>query len=475
MDASLADMVHLTDFGGPFLIAALWTFGWRRDWLPALVPFAAVFQAPAVVTVQLGGAAFGVTPFNIASVFAAFALLQNACSARQSCVPIPARQRAIYVWWTGFLTCAALGAMVLPHLFAAVPVYPLMALSDIQPDPVPNHWSISHLAQALNSVALWVMFTWLLSEPDRERALRMFVRGLIVALIVSVALGLYQRAAMLGISELHRDFWGSNPGYNQFFLTPEYGPAVGRVGLPFAEPSYASVWFAAATAGGITALLYGDRQDRWILLAMIALGVIGLINTIGTSGLVALALFCSALAAFHGICGRRWARGGMGGNAVALALVATIGLLWLDHAWWQSAPLVPIRDVIDWTRQKFEAYATGVRLMSNRRAWEIAIETYGLGVGAGSTRASSYLLSLLANTGLAGLALFSIATVSQARAVFEMRHARPTIAWAALGALACALIGVAGGIPDQNWPILWVIVMAGFALIGTSQSQAKSS
>ena len=472
------DVIQLTDFGGLFMLTALLLLGWRRSWLPGLLPVAAVLQAPAVVTFELVSGRFGITPFNVASAFVGVALVLRLWETRRISPPSGSQLR-IYAWWSLFLACSALGALILPRLFEHVPVHPLIALSDIDPTPVPNRWSLSHLAQAINSLALWVLFSYVLIEPDRVRTLRVLFIGLIVALALSLMVGLYQRAAMFGLIELHAAFWGSNPGYNQFFLTPEYGPSIGRVGLPFPEPSYASVWFAAAIAGTSTALLYADHAHRRLLTVCGIAAFAGLANTVGTSGLAACLAFFVFLFAFHALWGRRERQGGLGiffkGAALSGAIVV---LLIVDRFWIQLDSLRPLHGAIDWTVQKFEAYLSGVRLMSNLRAIEVAIQTYGLGAGAGSTRASSYLLSLLANTGLPGTMLFLSALFSQLRATYRCRHSSPEFGWALLGATVCVLIGVSGGISDQNWPVLWVLLLSTFAFTGfarTPPSEASAS
>lgn len=462
------DIVRLTQFGAAFLLVALLLLGWRRQWLPGLLPVAAVFQAPAVVTVAVGASRFGITPFNVASAFLCFDLMLRLRDVKLTSSPCD-QQLKIYRWWTAFLACSAFGAMVLPHAFAGVPVYPLMALSDIDPVPDPNRWSLSHLAQAINSVALWLLFTYVLVEPNRVRMLRIMFAGLLIALLLSLIVGLYQRVAMLDVVPVYREFWGSNPGYNQFFLTPEYGPAIGRVGLPFSEPSYASVWFASAAAGAATVLLYGHEAKRLLVVLFAVAACTGLANTIGTSGIAAFLTFCIVLIAFHLMWGRHESRQRPRAFAwVAGLLAVLIAVLASNHVLWRSDALAPLQEAIEWTGSKFEAYIYGIRFMSDMRAIQIAIDTFGLGAGAGSTRASNYFLSLLGNTGLPGAIILLSAITMQLRAVYRARRFSPTMGWALLGATVCALIGVTGGISDQSWPVLWVLFLACFAYTGAA-------
>ena len=104
----------------------------------------------------------------------------------------------------------------------------------------------------------------------------------------------------------------------------------------------------------------------------------------------------------------------------------------------------------------------GVRARSNQQALSIARDSYGLGVGSGSNRASNYFLSLLTNTGLLGTLAFLSAVALPWVGLARSQTVADDPKVFVLGATACMLVSVAGGIPDQNWPPLWIVLLTVF-------------
>lgn len=457
---------QLTVFGALFLPVGLGLLLWRPSWLLGLLVVSAVFQAPAVATLELGGGGYGITPFNATCALIGLQLcrqfIQGGPRAMVSVVATPAWTG--YLLWSGFLLVAALGALILPRLFEGVLVHPALVRGVTLMAPEPNRWSISNLAQALNCAALWVVFSYARLLPERERAIRIFLHGLAWALACSLLAGVHQRLAMGGLVPMFLEFWGSNPSYNQWFYAPEYGPkSFQRVGLPFVEPSYASVWFAALMCGAATVALYGRLWRREALLLAV-LAALGLFNTMGTSGLLAGAGFLLLLLLFHAMYGHRLTSTRVGAH-VAVVLVGAVvlaGVVIWDYLVLHTAALTPLRETIAWTWSKVLAYQGSERDATNRQALIILLDTHGLGAGAGSSRASSYFLSLLANTGIPGLLLFLLALARQCRLAAYAAQGGSIAALALLGALLALLIGVGSGIPDQSWPVVWVLILGVF-------------
>ncbi len=85
------------------------------------------------------------------------------------------------------------------------------------------------------------------------------------------------------------------------------------------------------------------------------------------------------------------------------------------------------------------------------------METWGLGVGMGSTRSSGLLLTLLASVGVVGISLFAV-IVYKIIALFPGNSAIADlhlIYWALL------TLGVshALAVPDVNRPVLWALLI----------------
>jgi hypothetical protein len=471
-------MFEITPFGLAIIVAATGALALRCEGLLFLLPVCAVLQAPAAFIVELSGTRLGITPYNVGIAFCGLALLT---SMRRG-VP---RQIVAILWrpeyrlWSVFLLAAAAAAWILPIVFDGVPVHPLLAKSEVAADPVPNHFSLSHVAQSINSLGLLVALAWAALRAEQANAARALCAGLVAALVISASVSFYHRGALMGAYPLAVELWGSNPSYNQHF-TSSYGPAYGRASLPFIEPSYASVWFAAAAAGTLAAALAAhDRlAPRAALGAACVLACAALMNTMGTSGLAAfvlalpviltLAWFALRAAGSHSV---------VPVAALGCAAVGTALFLLCDYKWWQLSALEPIRAAIDFTLLKIEWAPMGPRFWSTQRALAIAIETFGLGVGPGSTRASSYLVGLMANLGVIGTGLFLLALVVQLRRLgcLALRGAGESAAL--FGATVAVIIGAFGGVSDQNWPVLWMLLLTGAlvtrrsALLGVEPAQ----
>lgn len=451
-------MISITAFGAlfiPLLLVALM----RRTWMPAAIVVSAVLQAPAPLVVTLGESRLGITSFNLAVVAASIALVIELWRDRGAAV-----RRALdrfTVPWAVYLAYAALAALVLPFLFADAPVHPLLAVGDVRPETVPNTFSIAHVAQAINHAGLLVLFAYLAVRADRSQTLRMLTIGFGVALAVSLAAAAYQRAVFLGWYAADFAFWASNPSYNQFFHAPDYGPAFGRVGLPFTEPSYASVWFASVLGGALLVWLYECRgAPGWALaLAGAVLAGIGLLNTVGTSGLVAIAAFVPVVLVRHVLVrGTRSPRGDRKVAALAIAVAAGAGLVALDLFVLRTEAGAPVRAAIEFIQHKLTTRLEHLpRYFTTFHALQLFVDSYGIGIGPGSTRTSGFAVSALAHLGVPGIALLGWAAYRTLRTL-ESAPGRPASRFAA-GLLYAGGIGVAVGIADLAWPVAWTWVL----------------
>lgn len=449
----------------------------RGKALPLILPLSAVAQAPAVAVLSINGMEMGLTPFNVAAAMCGTALALGILGKNQTRWK---RLSEPVVWpWLAFLAWSILCAPVLPLIFEGVKVHPLLLQGDIRPKPEAHALGISNIAQAINCAAVTVVIIYLLQRESGATTLRYLLMGTAAAGIVSLMVGLYQRGALLDLYPLADSFWASNPTYNQSFHSPRYGPKLGRVGLPFIEPSYASAWFAALLAGLLCAAAYTSSAGRALLLLLVAiLAALGLLNTMGTTGIGAFALFsiCLALMMVHlkyseAMPPQAWA------PLLALAGIAVLVLILLvDYTMTHSELLASTRDSIAFQIRKLpRAFEDGPRFWSNVRALQIIVETYGLGIGTGSTRASSYLLSLGANTGLIGLGLFALSVLRLLRALTPTRDclgSQFTYLW---GSVVTILLAVSSAISDQNWPVLWLFIATALVGAQTVRSRPKNT
>jgi hypothetical protein len=459
-------MVQMTAFAA-VMVATLFA---QAMSLGGLVLVSTVLQATAVVNVPLGSAgdkdvaAYGVSPYIVMALVVGLVWLWRLGQSRRLWLP-----KHLH-WPLGFLLAylvvAALGAWLLPVWFEGMPVNLLVELDAIE-KLTPLRATLSNLVQTLNLVVHAAVLLFLLQamqRPDGPRGIKAGVAG---ALVLVLAVGFYEYWAPLAGWPSMLSFWGSNAGYAQAGLAEQWilldGKWVNsktRIGLPFSEPSYASVYLAATTVGLWAVALLG-RGWWWAWVAAV-LSSLGLLNSLGSSGLAATVVAMAALCLWVFVqalrpstsLGRRLRAALLG---VLLLLASTWGL-----QIYNQSDIKPKLDgyvesvIVHKAKQK-----DGVRQLSNKRALDIVQETYGLGVGMGSNRASSFFASLVSNTGVLGAALFCAMLVSllwryvRAPALTDMQI------FVAV-ALPTATLAMGLGIPDLNLPMYWGFIFLGF-------------
>jgi hypothetical protein len=459
-------MVQMTAFAA-VMAAALFA---QTMSLGGLVLVSTVLQATAVVNVPLGSAggqgiaAYGVSPYLVMALVAGLVWLWRLRQSRRLLLPQHLR------WPLGFLLAylvvAALGAWVLPIWFAGMPVNLLVEMDAIN-KLTPLRATLSNLVQTLNLVVHVSVLLFLLQAMQRPDGPRGIKAGVVGALALVLAVGFYEYWARLVGWPSMLSFWGSNAGYAQAGLAEQWIQLDGkwvnsktRIGLPYSEPSYASVYLAATTVGLWAVALLG-RGWWWAWLAAV-LSSLGLLNSLGSTGLAASGVAMAALCLW--VLGRalRPSTGlGLRLRAALLGVLLLLASTWGVQVYTQSEIKPKVDGYVEGLIVSKAKEQDGVRQLSNKRALEIVQETYGLGVGMGSNRASSFFASLVSNTGVLGAALFCAMLVSllwryvRAPALTDMQI------FVAV-ALPTATLAMGLGIPDLNLPMYWGFIFLAF-------------
>lgn len=106
-------------------------------------------------------------------------------------------------------------------------------------------------------------------------------------------------------------------------------------------------------------------------------------------------------------------------------------------------------------------------------SFQLATETFGLGTGLGSNRASSFLASLLSTVGVLGVILFAAAVVTLIRRGWAVPRVRPVV-WA-LAALLIAKV-VSGPDLSDSTGVMWMSMgILAHAALGSEASRARSA
>jgi hypothetical protein len=437
--------------------------------LPGLLLIAGVLQAGSVLNVltsaadATGIAAYGMTPFQfIAPLLILVCFWRIGLGAR---LTLPIHLRWPLVFLVLYALVAIVGSLLLPQWFAGIKLNAVIKMFGMD-ELSELSLSLSNFVQALSLLLLLlVMLAFLVLVKD-QASKNALSRGLVLAVTLVVSLGAYEQSAIYLKWPSTAAYWANNPGYSQVplnpfaFGLPSGGFLLNRVGVPFSEPSYSSVFMAAMCLGAIGVALLGRR---WLLGGSAALVcLLGLVNTLGSTGLAAAAVAFVVLTMWVTVGALR------GSSSLSRRLRAALlcGLFLLASTWgyrvYEVSAFRPHVEamvqslIIDKAKQ-----SDGVRENTNQRAMEILQETYGLGVGMGSHRASSFFASLLANTGVLGFGLFMAMLVSLLWRYWRAPHLSDMQIFVAT-ALPTATLAMGLGIPDLNMPMYWNFIFLGF-------------
>jgi hypothetical protein len=230
------------------------------------------------------------------------------------------------------------------------------------------------------------------------------------------------------------------------FDTYEYA-GLARIQGTFSETS-AFCTFTLPLFAFTSVLWLRGWHGRWSgALALASLAFL-LLSTSGTAYV--------ALAAYGALAGLGWARRGppLRDARVPRALVAAAACLTVAIGCALVFELGVVRRMESYfsvvVLQKMHSESGMVRATWNRQAWSNFVDTYGLGVGLGSARASSFALVLLSNLGLVGTALYVAFLVNVLRGAPETPGAPHVVRQAARHAVLAAVVAacVSGAVFD---------------------------
>ena len=406
--------------------AATWRFG--RDALPWLL--SAAIALPSSVALVVGGN--GLTPFYAIAPFAlgaiVLALLRRQKTSQSGREQLGSTALLLFVAWT--LAITALG----PTVFAGLPVLRPRGGTDSEiASPSRLDYTVSHVAQ-IAYLLLGVGVVFFLAQRRRlSPALPAAGFGLGTGLS-SLAL----LAQQVGLP-WSADLFSNSPTLRYIDYTQQLEPRFRGV---FAEPAALSAFSIEAMAFFVSLAAQSRGRARvWSAAAGVLCGVNLIASGAGTAlvGGLIVVLAAVAIVVYRFLAGTsRWPVW-----AVTVGCATFLPFLVMVPTFYSGA--------VEITEEKLVSDSFAVRTGANLFSLNLAIETYGIGVGLGSHRPSSLYLMLLACVGVVGLALFLAAVLTIVRQAWRVPAARP----AAWGVVALLLTRLVGG-PDLSEPTFWL-------------------
>lgn len=460
-------MLALTDWGMVYLCAALVFLLFFRQWLPSLLIFSSVIHAASVVNVTVTGSVYGLTTYNVTALLVGLAWLQ---SFKLTFFSINASARLPAALLFLYALVAIIGSWWLPHHFSGTLVLVADDNAGFTGATRTVQWGLLNLVQAGNLFVHVLMLLYLLQSKTFDSFIRQRVlMGWAAGYILVLAVGFYERSSQLFGWTSHFRFWSSNPLYYQIGIVE--GGLDKRIGLPFSEPSFASAYLAAVAASCLALTLWGKRAWPGLLGLLLCIG--GTVNIMGTTGLVATAILFPSMFLWFSYQAwkmrsarpellRRW--------KLAVLLLCSLVFLILTAE--------PIRQTVyhvangQLDKLQFEITGKHIRYQLDRRGLEILGETGGLGIGLGSARVNSFVISMLVATGIPGALLWF-----GSLGVLAWRYIKaPRLSDGQLIAIAGLLGGTLAmslAVPDLNMPMYWAFIFMAFVFCPESHPPSK--
>jgi hypothetical protein len=361
------------------------------------------------------------------------------------------RHNTPFLYLLAFVIIAVLGAFLLPQIFSGTLVYsPKISIDEQFNNMTRLTLEAQHFNQSIQVLVNAFIFVIIWFGAISPRT---FIRAIFMGLFFALAIAVWQvfsNATNLYFpKELLYTVEGWSLGNEQLI------GSFSRVNSTFLEPSV----FATYLTGVFAFLLVcWVRQPTWLLLCAVLLTIFSMLITTSTTaylGLVGI-LFCVMV----GMGFFQLVNGGWINKTLLLLMLATLAVVWISLT--VAVGSQEVRDLVNLVLlQKSDGDSFKVRIESDIQSIEILWHTYGLGVGLGSNRPSSFLTFLLSNLGALGFLLFVLFLASLASlALKNMRRIDQASMqnWAVAGVwgLWATVVAKIFAQPDLSFSPLWV-------------------
>lgn len=403
------------------LFAALIVVGlFRRTLFPWVLALSAAFPYSAAVTI----AGNSIIPFHLVAAIACVLLIFEAPDERHGAARPGLSALLLFLGWSLFITVAG------PFLFAGEPVLnPRTGIDLAVRAQEPLQYTISMFAQA-GYLVLTVGAVLYLAR--RRFSLWLAMLPFVVATVLGAI-----NWAMVAVG-LTWPSWFFDTSHNVIYSHRMRG------GI-FNEPSQFGGFAVAALALFAVAAMQTRGWSRGALTGLAALAALNIVNSEAGTALGGLAIILAigaATALWRVVAAGRGAPlivFGAGGVALVMLLAGDTVLSWGEKI----------------LGGKIGSASMDVRTSSDAFSVELLWQTWGLGVGLGANRPSSFATMLVSCVGVLGTVAFAILIFQLvARARLHPLGAAPV--WGLLAFLAAKAVSL----PDLATPGMWILIAA---------------
>ncbi|MFN4266230.1 MAG: hypothetical protein ACK4F8_10855 [Aquabacterium sp.] len=421
--------MYFTDFFPFFLIATWYALRGPYQWA-ATTAFLAFFQAASPILFAVGGRAIGLAPAYCLVPIALILIIKD----RQRIPEAMQRKGVPLEIWLLLYFCilVAGGAYLLPRVFQGyVTVLPSRGGLD-SGFAVPLKPSSTNAIQAVYMAfnLLLVLLPWIFAKRQYKID-KAILFGIAAGSVFSGVLGFYQIIGFQFGLPWPSNIINSNLGVMQ--LEEQTMIGMRRMSATFLEPSMLSLHFLAAFG----LLMLGKRR---LALGLFSLTV--LIFSTSTTAYVGLGLLIVAwilLNLKH-----------IDADLLKLAFPIFIAVLLAIAADYFYTDGEYVQRLLV---KKFEGGSGEVRLNADALAWRSLVDSYGMGVGVGSLRASSLIATLTASVGIPTMIVFVLFVGA---VLYKTYSLKTDDSRGFFYCLVGVLVAWAIAIPDWTLPIFWL-------------------
>ena len=418
-----------TIIGAIFFCFAAYFFFFKEDLLFGLLLISCVFEAASAINVGERG----IQPYYIVAVFVIARAIVNKLFGIAGNKATPP-----YKWLLLFGVVAIVSAFISPIIFAGIPIYdPKIGIDDglfIRP---PLRFGLNNIIQSCYlAVHIATAFSLLAIKfsPTKTR------RAFLLAFYIEVSFIFAESFCQLAGLSFPLSLVLNNPGYALWENSMEaYGT---RNPGTFSEPSLAGVFLTLYCAAFLAQYFSHKGGSAKVVISLLAMGMVA-----STSSLFAVSLTLVALLISYPPFRAPWYINLSQAKRILwiLLLIVTPFVLVLLLSSGFRAVLTTV------TVTKGETGSFINRTASDLYSLQLLFQTYGIGVGLGSNRTSSFLSTSLSNIGVLGTLAFVVFCYKLVAGLQE----HVWLKWA----LLAFFLNMAISIADMTIPLFWCPIL----------------
>lgn len=362
------------------------------------------------------------------------------------------REQEAPLLWLAFLCVFSVGgAYILPQVFYGEMVYsPKLSIDEQNNNLSPLALESANFNQAAQFVVNALVFTaiWL-----RTASPKAMVNTILVSLYVTIFFAFWQSASNFSGVYFPDDFLYTVDGWS--IGNQQVVGTFSRINSVFLEPSTFSTYLVGIFA---FLLVWWVKRPSWLVVPALLGTICAMLLTTSTTGYLGLVLLPLFVLLGFGMA-QVFVGGFLDKPLFAIAILIALVIWVAAVVVLGSADMQELLDLVLAEKSGGESFRN--RLEADLQSLEIFSRTYGLGLGLGSNRPSSFASLLLSNLGLLGSLAFIMFMLGLSR--LALRLARQRMDTNKLALVIATIWGLWATVtakiisqPDLTFAPLWV-------------------